>query len=471
MSEPSTNPQILLWKPYFATNGYIDIPDSPAFHLQQLSISVWVQPGPLSGYCMVLSKDDSSRGIQFYMLGAAGVGLAYFGLGDGGWHNLMFGATFVPGEWAHLAATYDGQYIRAFVDGNPAGSLAYNGTNAYGARPLEIGRNTYSQTQYFTGAIDDLRIYERSLSMSEIQQLALERPRFPFGLSQQRLDSVPPGASVLSWQSWMGWSYTAMLCTDLGASEWTGAPDFTNVPGTGQLLAYTNLTTLGSKGFLRVKAQGPASPMLPWISAPPLPAPKADLTMASWNGKIYAIGGYNMTAKDPRSETYEYDPVTYLWTRRADMPSPRWGPIAVEFNEKIYVFAGQGPSGGTAKSEVYDPIADTWQTKANTPSALAQQGLMGVRYLDRIHLFYRSTHYEYDPATDTYTARASVPTARTWGTCAVVNNLIYVIGGYAYPGGPTNVNEVYNPAADSWAVKAALPNSQYGTTRENPVIN
>ena len=150
----------------FAANRYIDIPDSPAFHLQQLSVSVWVRPDPLSGYCIVLSKDDGGRGIQFFMLGSAGVCLAYFGLGDAGWHNLMFGATFVHGRWAHLTATYDGTSIRAFVDGNPAESLAYGGTNAYGTRPLEISRNTYSQTQYFTGALDDLRIYNRALSIS-----------------------------------------------------------------------------------------------------------------------------------------------------------------------------------------------------------------------------------------------------------------------------------------------------------------
>jgi N-acetylneuraminic acid mutarotase len=193
--------------------------------------------------------------------------------------------------------------------------------------------------------------------------------------------------------------------------------------------------------------------------------------MAACNGKCYAIGGYKMTAKDPRNETYEYDPTTSLWTRKADMPTPRWGPVSVEFDGKLYVFAGQGASAGSAKNEVYDPPADNWQTRADIPSGLAQQGLMGVRYGNRVHLFYRSAHYEYDPATDTYTARASVPTARTWGTCAAVNNLIYVIGGYAYPGGPTNVNEVYNSVTDSWAVKAPLPKSQYGVTRENPVIN
>jgi N-acetylneuraminic acid mutarotase len=455
---------------YFATNRYIEISDAPAFHLQQLSVSVWVQPELLNGYSMVLSKDDGGRGLQFYLQGAAGVCLAWFGLGDGSWHNLMFAATFVPGQWAHLAATYDGQYLRTFVDGNPAGMLLYSGTNAYGSRPVAIARNTYSGNEYFAGALDDLRLYNRALSLSEIQQLALERPGVPFRLCWQPAGFGLPGTGVVSWQSWTGWSYSARVATNLDPGPWAEAPAFTHVPGTGQTLVYTNYLGPADKGFVRVSAQGPTAPVQPWANAPPLPLPKADLTVAACNGRLYAIGGYNLRAADPRNETFEFDPATSQWLRKSDMPSPRWGPIAVEFSGKLEVFGGQGPSGGSAKHEVYDPLTDAWQSRPDIPAGLAAQGLMGVRLGERIHLFYKQTHYEYDPATDTYVLKAAVPTGRTWGTCAVVNNLIYVIGGYAYPGGPTNINEVYNPASDTWTVKAPLPNSQYGVTRENPVI-
>ena len=456
---------------YFSTNSYIDIPDSVAFHLQQLSVSVWVQPEPFTGYRMVLSKDDGGRGIQFYMNGVGRVCLGYFGLGNGSWHNVQFSATFVPGQWIHLAATYDGQSIRLFTDGNPAGSLVYSATNTYGTRSVEIGRNTYSQNEYFMGALDDLRIYQRALSLSEIQDLARERPGWPFNLTAVQSSSSLSQGLVLAWQSWVGWLYAGMYSTNLAADEWTSLPGFANLAGTGQLLNSTNGLSGTTQAFFRIRAQGPTPSRLPWTGAPPLPVPKADLTMAAWNGKLYAIGGYNLTAKDPRSETYQYDPALAVWTRKTDMPTPRWGPIAVEFNAKIYVFGGQGASAGVNQNEVYDPVADSWQAKANIPSGLAAQGLMGVGYSNRIHLFYRSAHYEYDPATDTYTPRASVPTPRTWGTCAVVSNRLYLIGGYAYPGGTTNVNEVYDPATDSWATKAPLPVQKYGVTREGPVIN
>ena len=107
------------------------------------------------------------------------------------------------------------------------------------------------------------------------------------------------------------------------------------------------------------------------------------------------------------------------------------------------------------------------------PAAIAMQGLMGVRHGTKIHLFYRSYHYEYDPLADTYTQRANVPRQLTWSTCASVGSKIYIIGGYSYdaPTDATNVNYEYDPATDTWATRAPMPGYRYGATRENPVIN
>jgi len=129
----------------------------------------------------------------------------------------------------------------------------------------------------------------------------------------------------------------------------------------------------------------------------------------------------------------------------------------------------------TSVNEIYDPTSNTWAVGADAPVELAGQGLMGVSYGNVIHLFYHQYHYTYDPVTEAYTRKADVPTYRTWGTCAVVNDKIYVIGGYYYdasgnPIAPSNVNQVYDPATDTWDTKAPIPESIYGVTRENPVI-
>jgi N-acetylneuraminic acid mutarotase len=210
-----------------------------------------------------------------------------------------------------------------------------------------------------------------------------------------------------------------------------------------------------------------------WTGITSLPDPaSADNTIAVVNGKLYCIGGYGTSVYDYLDKVFEYDPGANLWTEKAHMPTARWGMIAVEFNGLIYVFGGQGYD--NYKNEVYNPVNDTWDvTKADVPANLAQQGLMGVRYGDKIHLFYRSYHYEYDPVTDLYTQKSNVPRQLTWGTCATVGTKIYIIGGYSYddPIDACNVNYEYDPATDTWATKTPMPVSRYGATRENPVIN
>lgn len=148
----------------------------------------------------------------------------------------------------------------------------------------------------------------------------------------------------------------------------------------------------------------------------------------------------------------------------------------VFFDNKIRLFYSAFGNPGIGIADIPSsgsPIKFTGSGPQNVPAGLADQGLMGVKLGDKIHLFYKQNHYEYDPATDTYTQKANVPTPRTWGTCAVYNNKIYILGGYSYgsPSGATNVNEVYDPGTNSWTTMAPMPISKYGVTRENPVIN
>jgi hypothetical protein len=213
-----------------------------------------------------------------------------------------------------------------------------------------------------------------------------------------------------------------------------------------------------------------------WTSKAGIPQAKSDVSAATYDNKFYVFGGYDRDASCVKlylDEAYAYDPSTDAWTQLADMPTARWGQASVECSGVIHVFGGDASTGPTDVHEIYDPSTDTWTTGTPVPSTIANQGLMAIKYGSKIHLFYKQYHYEYDPVADTYTAKANVPTPRTWGSCALVNDNIYVIGGYSYgtPGGASTVNEVYDPATDTWTNKAALPVAKYGITRENPVIN
>ena len=70
--------------------------------------------------------------------------------------------------WTHLAATYNGTTLRIFVNGTEVGSRAMTGALLTTSGDLRIGGNGV-WGEFFQGRIDDVRIYNRALTVAEIQ--------------------------------------------------------------------------------------------------------------------------------------------------------------------------------------------------------------------------------------------------------------------------------------------------------------
>ncbi len=71
----------------------------------------------------------------------------------------------------------------------------------------------------------------------------------------------------------------------------------------------------------------------------------------------------------------------------------------------------------------------------------------------------------YDPATDTWVVKAPMPTSRDGFGAAAYQNRIYCFGGRSVLGtesNTTNINEVYDTETDSWQTKTAMPTARYG---------
>jgi fructan beta-fructosidase len=100
-----------------------------------------------------------------------------FGLGIGGKY-VGNGVPLDPsklrdGKWHLVCGTYDGKAIRFYADGKEIGTVKASGAiMTSGQAPAYIGSAKGSE-EYFTGGIDDVRIYNRALSAREIKKLAL----------------------------------------------------------------------------------------------------------------------------------------------------------------------------------------------------------------------------------------------------------------------------------------------------------
>ncbi|MFA5133861.1 MAG: LamG domain-containing protein [Patescibacteria group bacterium] len=156
-------------------NGYITVANESNFDLVQYTLSVWVKADSLaptnSWWTIVAKGDNGPFHIQTQSTASCGAG-GELGIGwnNGSWQDICSGIRPEPGQWYHVAATSDGTTVRLYVDGIEKGNDSL-GTPHQNNYSLSIGTNLETGARYWTGSIDDLRIYNRALSAQEITDL------------------------------------------------------------------------------------------------------------------------------------------------------------------------------------------------------------------------------------------------------------------------------------------------------------
>ncbi len=74
--------------------------------------------------------------------------------------------------WHHVAGTFDGTTLTAYVDGGSLGTTTSTATYAMDDYLIGCDINIGNQEEFFSGTIDDVRFYDRVLSPTEIATLA-----------------------------------------------------------------------------------------------------------------------------------------------------------------------------------------------------------------------------------------------------------------------------------------------------------
>ena len=209
-----------------------------------------------------------------------------------------------------------------------------------------------------------------------------------------------------------------------------------------------------------------------WTAKAPLPVGLHHIGIGVVGGKLYVIGGYTQSGFStwsPVATVYAYDPDTDRWDERAPMPTARGALSVTEYDGKLYAIGGYDREANNAAVEVYDPAANAWTAHAPLPTPrdhLATATASGKLYAigGRVNGDYGrnlAVTEQYDPATDHWVRVADLPTARSGITAAVVDGTIYVFGGEGAKG-TFPENEAYDPAHDAWQSMAPMPTARHG---------
>jgi hypothetical protein len=78
--------------------------------------------------------------------------------------------SYSDGQWHYAVVTYDGSAIRLYIDGSQVATKSTSGATPdnTGTQPLRIGANSLALNQYFTGSIDEVRVWNRAVTSSEV---------------------------------------------------------------------------------------------------------------------------------------------------------------------------------------------------------------------------------------------------------------------------------------------------------------
>ena len=173
------------------TDGIVTIPSAASLNLTSAyTIEAWVSPSASGGWRTVVMK-DSTAGHTYVLYSDTGAS------GPSGHAQTTADRTATGGTplalntWSHVAAVSDGTTLRVLVNGQQTASVSLLGAVVSSTGPLNIGGNLV-WGEYFSGAIDEVRVYNGALTDAQVQQDMIT-PVEPAGP-----DTTAPTVSVTS---------------------------------------------------------------------------------------------------------------------------------------------------------------------------------------------------------------------------------------------------------------------------------
>ncbi|MFC0409225.1 Kelch repeat-containing protein [Roseomonas elaeocarpi] len=222
------------------------------------------------------------------------------------------------------------------------------------------------------------------------------------------------------------------------------------------------------------ESNAPEGPAGRWETRAEMPIPRSEMAWATAaEGRMHVVGGYG-EGQFNRAYHTVYDPAGDRWYGAAPLPRGANHIAVVADRGQVYALGGFIEQNRACDNKAfrYDLTEDRWREIAPLPRP---RGAASAVVLDgRIHLVGGATdpaaerasvgwHEAYDPAADRWELRRALPAARDHVGCVSHDGRIHVVGGrfntFQYN---TGLHHVYLPDRDTWEERAPLPTPRSG---------
>ncbi|MCL6579097.1 MAG: DUF2341 domain-containing protein, partial [Candidatus Bathyarchaeota archaeon] len=155
----------------FDGDDYVEVSYSSVFNVSNITVEAWVKPAIVDNnfHGIIVSGGQwggYSQGWRWLQHDSNGHLIVQMNFGDPTPQGITIYNVFTPGNWHHIAMTYDHSYLRVYVNGIERGNLSENRNINTATESIWIGNAQW----FFNGTIDEVAIYNRALSATEIAQ-------------------------------------------------------------------------------------------------------------------------------------------------------------------------------------------------------------------------------------------------------------------------------------------------------------
>jgi chitodextrinase len=208
------------------SSSRVTVPSSASLSAYSaMTIDAWVRPSSLGTSWRDIAIKQQPGELTYGLYANSNVkapaGIVY----TGGSEKTDYGAGTLPlNAWSYVATTYDGAVLAVYINGNLSSTQFVSGPIATSSGTLEIGGNTV-WGEWFAGRIDELRVYNRALTRSEISSDMQSPVAGPSSSADTTPPSTPTGLSASATQTSvnLSWSASTDNVAVAGYTAYTGS--------------------------------------------------------------------------------------------------------------------------------------------------------------------------------------------------------------------------------------------------------